>query len=222
MSQNIVIIGSAGHAKVCIDVFEKFGKYKIVGLIDSFRNPGETTFDYKILGKETDLSEVIINYEVEGCFIAIGDNWQRKLMHDKLLRIKPDLQFVSAIHPSAQIGKKVEIGKGVIVMAGTVINSGSFISDFTLINTKASVDHDCIIGEFAGIAPNAVLGGYVNVGDFSVVAIGATVLNKVNIGKHSIVGAGSLLLKDIDDYRVAYGVPAKIIRNRLVGEKYLH
>ncbi|MEC4769405.1 hypothetical protein [Burkholderia cenocepacia] len=37
--ENIVIVGSSGHAKVVIDVVEQAGRYRIAGLIDSFRPP---------------------------------------------------------------------------------------------------------------------------------------------------------------------------------------
>lgn len=45
--ENIIVIGSRGHAMVVIDTIEKMaekqGLYKIVGLIDDFRQVGETT-----------------------------------------------------------------------------------------------------------------------------------------------------------------------------------
>ena len=34
-------------------------------------------------------------------------------------------------------------------------------------------------------------------------------------------GAGSTVLNDIDSYVVAYGTPARVIRNRIGGEPYL-
>ena len=40
---NIIIIGSSGHAKVIIDIVQQEGKYNIVGLVDRFRNIGEQT-----------------------------------------------------------------------------------------------------------------------------------------------------------------------------------
>ena len=48
--QKVIIIGSSGHSKVVIDTFEKEGKYEIIGLIDSYRDLGEETLNYKIIG----------------------------------------------------------------------------------------------------------------------------------------------------------------------------
>lgn len=40
----------------------------------------------------------------------------------------------------------------------------------------------------------------------------AVILPGVSVGKHSIVGAGSVVTKDVPDYSVAVGNPAKVIR----------
>lgn len=42
-----------------IDLFEKEGKYGIIGLIDPFREVGEETLGYKVLGGELDVPELL-------------------------------------------------------------------------------------------------------------------------------------------------------------------
>lgn len=44
------------------------------------------------------------------------------------------------------------------------------------------------------------------------IGAGATVLPGISIGKHAIVGAASVVTKDIPDYTVAVGNPAKVIK----------
>jgi serine acetyltransferase len=46
--------------------------------------------------------------------------------------------------------------------------------------------------------------------------IGANVYikNGVRIGNGAVVGAGSVVLKDVGDYEIVAGVPAKIVRKR--------
>ena len=74
---NIVIIGSSGHAKVIIDIVQQQGKYNIVGLLDRFRDVGEKTLGYPVLGKEEDLPELIKAHALKGAIVAIGDNFVR-------------------------------------------------------------------------------------------------------------------------------------------------
>ncbi len=221
MKKKAIIVGSSGHAKVVIDIFEKAGEYEILGLIDSFRPAGEKTCGYKILGSEG-IAPILLREtpEVE-FFVAIGENFSRAEIIRKLEELDPKIKFAKAVHPSAQIGRDVTIGRGSAVMAGAVINAGANIGDFAIINTKASLDHDCELGEYSSVAPGATLGGNVKVGEYSAVSIGATVLQKTAIGEHSVIGAGAVLTKDCGSQEILYGIPAKFVRKREKSEGYL-
>jgi len=74
---------------------------------------------------------------------------------------------------------------------------------------------------FSSLAPNATTGGSVSIGEFSAISIGATIKHGISIGKHSVIGAGALLMKNCGDNLIMYGIPAKEIRKREIGEKYL-
>ena len=131
--EKIVIIGSSGHAKVIIDIIEQEGKFKIIGLIDPYKGIGESVLGYKILGEDKDLPQLIIKYQLSGCIIAIGDNWARSIVKNKIQEIDPSFGFITTIHPSASIAHGVTIGSGTVVMAGVVVNSNSSIGDFCII-----------------------------------------------------------------------------------------
>jgi len=219
--ENIVVIGSSGHAKVVIDVIEKEGKYRIVGLIDSFKQSLELVYGIGLIGSEDILPALMANDTVSGGFIAIGDNWKRHLMAEKIKALVPEFKFISAVHPSAQIARGVKIGDGTVVMAGVVVNSDSRIGDFCILNTNASLDHDSVMEDFSSLAPNATTGGNVMIGEFSAISLGANIVHGHGIGKHTVIGAGALVLDDIPEYCIAYGAPAKVIRKRQAGDRYL-
>ncbi len=216
----VLIFGSSGHSKVVIDIFEKYENIEIIGLIDGNKVIGEEILGYKIIGNEEDLPVIMEKFPDTQFFIAIGDNWIRNKVHYKILTNYSKANFISAIHPSAQIGKNVSIGLGAVIMAGAVVNSDSQIGDFTIINTNSSLDHDSVMGDFSSLAPNVAVGGNVNIGCFSAISIAATIIHGLKIGEHTIVGAGSLVLKDLDPKYVYYGIPANKIRARKIGEKY--
>ena len=218
---NIVIIGSSGHSSVIIDIIEKESKYSIVGLIDSYKALGEETLGYPVIGKDKDLKDLEKIHRLDGGIIAIGDNWLRYKAHQNILRILPDFNFVTALHPNAQIGKNVTIGKGTVVMGGVVVNPNSKIGNDCILNTKCSLDHECSIGNYSSLAPGVTTGGNVKIGEFTAVSLGANVIHDVNIGNHTIIGAGSLVIKDIPDKSIYSGVPSKLIRKRAKGETYL-
>lgn len=219
--QNIVIVGCSGHAKVAIDTIEKESNYRIVGLINSSKDLVGSVLGYPILGCDEDLPRLVKDLDIYGCFIAIGDNWKRSLMFEKLSSIVPKLVFISAIHPLAYIAKGVEIGRGSILMAGALVNSASKVGDFCILNSNSSLDHDGIMEKFSALQPGAITGGNVQIGAFSVICLGANLIQGIKIGQNSIVGAGSLVLHDIPENSVAYGVPAKVVRKRERTDNYL-
>ena len=51
------------------------------------------------------------------------------------------------------------------------------------------------------------------VGNFSQIAVFSVLLPGVKIGKHCLVGAGSVVGKDLGDYQLAIGSPAKIVKD---------
>ena len=52
----------------------------------------------------------------------------------------------------------------------------------------------------------------IHIKDGAHIGIGAIIMPGVTIGKGAVIGAGSVVTKDIPDYSVAAGVPAKVIK----------
>jgi sugar O-acyltransferase (sialic acid O-acetyltransferase NeuD family) len=217
--KDILVYGSGRHSKVVVDIIEKQGLYNIVGYIDTYKPEGTEVLGYQVVNEDSNKEE--LQNQLIGVVVAIADNWLRYKVVRNLLSNYPNVTFITAIHPSAQIGKNVTIGEGTVIMANTVVNSDTSVGNHCIINTKSSIDHDGRLGEFVTIAPGATLAGNVTIGDHSVVSLGAKVIHKRTIGKHTVIGAGATVLKDIESYVVAYGTPAQKVRRRTKGERYL-
>ena len=65
------------------------------------------------------------------------------------------------------------------------------------------------IGENCFLADNATIIGDVKIGNFTHIGIGSSVIQCLEIGKNSIIGAGSVVVKNIADFKKAYGNPCK-------------
>lgn len=212
--EKIIIFGASGHAKVIIDIIEQQNIYQIEGIfVDT---PGiHELMGYPVLGKISECK----GYN-KG-IVAVGDNFGRKLVVNKVMSINPVFRFIIAIHPLAIIGKDVEIGDGTVVVAGAVINVHAKIGQHCVINTHASIDHDVHIGDFSTAAPSSTIGGNAVIGNLSTVSMGANVIQKIKIGNGTLIGAGSTVVRDIPDGVLSFGTPAKIIRERETNEKYV-
>jgi len=220
-AMNVAVIGGGGHSKVIIDILEKMGGMRIVGIVDANLPMDQHVLGYEVLGRDADLCRLISDRGIQGLVMAIGDNWRRSRIVASIQSICPTIEFPNAIHPSAELAKNVHLGIGSVFMAGCVVNSEAAIGNFCILNTNCSVDHDGKVGDFASFAPNSCAGGAVKVGDFTAVCLGANIIDRLTIGSHTVVGAGATVLCDLPSHVVAYGTPARIVRSRSAEDPYL-
>ena len=199
MFNRLVIIGAGGHGKVIADIALKIGYTDIVFVDD---NAVGYCMDYPIIGKSENIE--LQNDGATDFVIAVGNNKIRRQIAEQ-----HDINWVTLVHPSAQIGVNVTIGAGTVVMAGAVINPCATIGEHCIINTCAVVEHDNAIENYVHISPKAALGGTVCVGEGTHIGIGATVKNNLNICGNCTIGAGAVVVKDITESAIYLGVPAK-------------
>ncbi len=217
----IVVVGTSGHAGVAIDAIERSGGMEILGLVDSFRTAGESAYGYPVLGPESALTVASHDHGANTVFIAIGDNFQRMRIHERIRASHPGLRFATVIHPAASVSVRALLGPGVLVCAGAVVGPGAELGDGCIVNTGASLDHDSRMDPWSSLAPGVAAGGNIRLGTCSAVGIGATVSHGIAIGAHVVLGAGAVAVRNIPGYCVAYGVPARAMRPREAGEPYL-
>lgn len=208
MRYKTIIWGASGHASVVADILRLNNEYEVVGFLDDVnQNRKNTLFcGLPIFGGQDQL-EILRDNGVEYIILGFG-NCEARLNKAKLITDK-GYKLAKAIHPSAILADDVSIGEGTVIVAGAVINPGSQIGRNVIINTCASVDHDCIIEDGAHICPGVHLAGRVTVGRGSWIGIGSTIVERVRIGSAVYIGAGAVVLEDIENDTVAFGIPAK-------------
>lgn len=217
--KRIVIIGASGHGSVACDAAEKQG-YDIAGFLDSNIEINKEVFGYKVLGHPSDIFELAQEYEYTGYFVAISNNATRALVTDKFKNIAPKLENVSIIHPQSVVSTKAKLGEGVLILAGGIVNCDCVVDNGGIINTSSTLDHGGCMEPFASLLPGVSTGGNVKIGRESCVCIGATIIHNVVIGSYTVIGAGSVVLQDMPEKVLAYGIPAKVIRTRIIDEKH--
>ncbi len=217
----ILVIGSSGHAKCVIDSIELAGQYRIVGLVDDYRAAGERTGIYQVLATIKDLPDLVREHQPTGYIVAIGDNFARASVVDKVKLLCPELDLIQAIHPNAIVARGSVIGAGTVIFAGAVVAPGCEIGMGCVINTAASIDHDSCMHDFSSLAPRVVTGGNCQIGKYTAIGIGAVLSHRISVGAHCVIGAGAVVLRAVEPLSISYGSPARLIRTRVAGEKYL-
>lgn len=206
--EKLVLIGGGGHARVVISAVKKLNRFEIVGYV-ALEDQGPQ-LGVPFLGNDGVLESLIAEEKAAHAVIGIGhtrDNALRRRMHQKLAGL--GYSFPVIVSTDATVNRGVTLDPGTVVMDGAVIQPGSRVGAFSIINTHASVDHDCEIGRFVHVAPGAVLSGSVRVGDDCLLGAGCTILQERTIHPGCIIGAGAVVVNDCTEKGTYTGIPAR-------------
>lgn len=125
---------------------------------------------------------------------------------------EPDvwLKVVDA-EASIQIGEYTFLGKGVEIDVLHCVNIGSHV----LIGPDVFiVDHDHNIVKKNLIVEQGCSASGVQIGDDVWIGTGVTILPGVTIERGAVIGAGAVVTKNVSEYEIWAGIPAKKIGTR--------
>lgn len=112
---------------------------------------------------------------------------------------------------SVIVDDNVVVGVNSIIMGGSSFGD-TIIGKGTKIGQLCHIGHRSVIGKHCLIITGSVIGGSCRIGDYTRISLGACVRDGITIGSNVNIGMGSVVTKDIADGCIAYGVPAKEIR----------
>ncbi len=196
------VLGAGGHAKVVISTLLAAG-FEIAAVYDDAEAKwGQMCLGFPIQGPLAALP----TGDTVSAVIALGDNHTRRVVAQRF----PTVQWLTVVHPQTWVHPSVVLGVGTVVFAGAVIQPETRIGAHCIINTGATVDHDCRLSDYVHLAPGVHLAGGVEVQDGVLLGIGSAVLPGRCVGEWAIIGAGGIVTQNLPGHCTAMGVPARI------------
>ena len=192
------LVGASGHAKVIMDAICACGG-RVVNLFDA--NPS-----IRDLQGVPVIGDYVREKHEFGVIFSIGSNSIRKR-----LAVEVEPHFGKVCHPSAIVADSVVWGEGTVILHRAVVQADTRIGKHCIINTAASVDHDCLIEDFVHVGPNCGICGGVSIGEGTLLGGGCSVIPGIKIGKWCTIGAGSVIIRDVPDGATVVGNPGRII-----------
>ena len=138
---------------------------------------------------------------------SIGDVHFKKKCVEKI--IEKGGEFITLIHPTANISEGTTVGRGCMISARAGIGTECTVGDFCLIQDNAIIGHDVHVGNFCRIDCNVVLIAGVTLEDDVCVHTSSVINHNVHIGEGAKVGALSFVIRNVKPGTVVQGNPAK-------------
>lgn len=214
--ERIVIVGAGQHASVVLYNIECQGLFDVIGCFEADEEKvGKVLHGLTVLEHygSNNLSYFIDKYNTNKFFIGFGDMRNRKDVYEMFVR--SGWEAVNIVHPNAVVSKDAALGNGVLVECGCLVTPNPIVGDNVVINTGSQINHDNIVESHVYIASGVILSGGVKVRRNTLLDDGVIITLGRTIGENSIIGAGAVVTKDIPDNSIAYGNPARVIRENL-------
>lgn len=162
----------------------------------SRENLGKTGFNGSTIGDHAILRSGTVIY----CDVIIGNNFQSG--HNILIREK------------TRIGDRTSIGTATVIDGNTVIGNDVSLQSMVYVPTDTTIEDNVFIGPNAVLTndrypPSSSIKGPV-IKNGAAIGANATILPGVCIGEGALVAAGSVVTRDVPDYMLAVGSPARL------------
>jgi len=206
----MIVIGTGGFARDILQDVVDGKEIRDIFFFDDVNSYTSFYNEFVILKNMEEVKKIFDNGNTD-YVIGIGNPILRQELNLKFSKLGGNL--CHTISQFAKIGKyDVSIGKGCNILSNVIVSNSVRIGKCCILYFGVVITHDCIVGDFVELSPNVTLLGKCEVGSFTQIGANSTILPNIKIGSNVIIGAGSVVTHDLPDGSLAYGVPARILK----------
>jgi sugar O-acyltransferase (sialic acid O-acetyltransferase NeuD family) len=204
MNDEVLLIGSGGHASVLIEMLT-VQNINVFAYVSPFPAANQKLFS-GIKRYDSDQA-VIERFNCKDIKLVNGigsmpNTSLRASIYDHYVNL--GFKFSTVVSQRFIVSNSAQLADGVQVMHGAIIQAGASVGYNTIVNTGAIIEHDCSIGNDNHLAPGTTLSGNVTSSRNVHFGTGASVIQLVDIGENVIIGAGVSITKNIEKNSTCY------------------
>ncbi|MFZ1800234.1 MAG: DapH/DapD/GlmU-related protein [Chitinophagaceae bacterium] len=178
-----------------------------------------------IIANDCVIGEPLSNYYNDPAYV----NPKTYIGENALVRSHTIIYAGNNIGDNFSTGHRVTIRENCIIgknfSAGTLTDIQGYIKagDYCRLHSNVHIGQNSLIGNFVFIYPYVVFTNDPHppsnictgpsVDDYAQVAVFSVLLPGIKVGKHALIGAGSVVSKDVNDFQLVMGNPAKVIKD---------
>ncbi|WP_433640179.1 acetyltransferase [Kluyvera georgiana] len=206
----LVIIGGGGHASVIVDMLKQ-QKRDIVAII----SPDDVTKRNVYTGIDVLTNDnEIVRFKPEDVRLVNGIG----ALPGSEIRYKVNLffkrmgyTFETIVADNAYVSSFSFLEEGVQIFPGAIVQTGSHIGAHTIINTRATIEHDVLLGAYNSISPGVIICGQCKTEEHVFIGAGATVIQNIEIGSRATIMANTLVTENVQPQQKIYA-PRALVR----------
>lgn len=223
MKKRLLIVGGKGSGEITISLFEDInqvtGEWIIEGFLTDIKAKGEFLGKYQVVGSTNEIKD----YVDKGYYISYTLHCTTKNKFERVQKFKalniPLEAHANGIHPLAYVSPSTKIGHGIIACPFAATSFAPEIGNFVHLYPQSYVAHNSIVNDFCMLTAHSTVGARVKVGEGVHLGLNSCIREDLTIGKYSIIGMGAVVTKNVGDFEIVAGNPAKVIGRKDPGEK---
>ena len=205
----LILYGAGAYTKRVINTLMDIPGWQIAGLIDvDPHRPVASLLGCAVLGGD----EVLDGLLADGLLnihVCLENNQARAEASQRLRAL--GFVLVSIQHPASPLGPLACVGPGAFIPLFSFLGAECVAGEGCILQAYSDVGHGSRLGDFVFLDAGVCTGGDCHIGDFAVVGMGTTILPRIRIGRHAQIGANAVVHKDVPDYAVVEGNPARVV-----------